>query len=137
MKFQICVPIPIKSASIGENENLIKKVMDLNPNIIELRLDYIKDIQNITKDFVTDLINRIQPEIPVICTFRDYSEGGQIQIDLKDRIKIMKTIIESHPKYIDLEINIEKEILGELVRLASHNKTNIIFSSHNFENTPT
>jgi 3-dehydroquinate dehydratase-1 len=136
MKYKICVPIPIKSASISENNILIKNVMDLNPNLVEFRLDYLDDVQDITKDFVSHLVNRIKHKIPVICTFRDYSEGGKINLDTRDRVKLMKTIIEAQPTYIDLEMNIENQNLSDLIQLSSQNKTNIIYSHHNFEKTP-
>jgi len=136
MKYKICVPIPIKSVNISENIDLINNVKDLNPNLIELRLDYIDDLQHITKDFVTNLLIHTQPKIPVICTFRDFSEGGKVKIGISDRVKLLKTIIEAHPTYIDLEMHIENKILSELIQLASQNETNIIYSYHNFEKTP-
>ncbi len=137
MKYNICVPIPIKSVVVSEIAPTIEKVIILNPDFIELRFDYISDIQKITKDFIIDLINRIQPKIPVICTFRDYSEGGQIEIEVSKRLQIIKIIIESEPRYLDIEINTESSILSEIIRLASHNKVNLIFSLHDFEKTPT
>ncbi|MFX1477976.1 MAG: type I 3-dehydroquinate dehydratase [Promethearchaeota archaeon] len=136
MKYKICVPIPIKSVSISANINLINNVKDLNPNLIELRLDYIEDFQYITKDFIASLLVHIQPKIPVICTFRDSSEGGQAKVNVNDRVKLLKTIIEAHPTYIDLEMHIDNHILGELIQLASQINTKIIYSYHNFEKTP-
>jgi len=117
MKYKICVPVPIKSVKISENINLLNNVKDLNPNLIELRLDYIEDLRYITTDFVNSLIVHIQPKIPVICTFRDPSEGGQVQINIGDRVKLLKTIIKAHPTYIDLEMQIENHSLNELIQL--------------------
>ena len=85
MKYKICVPIPVKSGNISEIAPTIEKVINLNPDFIELRFDYISDIQKITKDFISNVINRIQPRIPTICTLRDSSEGGQIEIDISER----------------------------------------------------
>lgn len=137
MKYNICVPIPVKSAIVSEIAPTIEKVKNLNPDFVELRFDYIPDIQKLTKDFIIDLINRIQPKIPVICTFRDYSEGGQTEIDVNERLQIIKLIIESEPKYLDIEINTESSILSEIIHLASHNKVSLIYSLHDFEKTPT
>jgi 3-dehydroquinate dehydratase type I len=136
MKYNICVPIPVKSVNISDIAPTIKNVINLNPNIIELRFDYITDVQNITKDLVVNLLNRIQPKIQVICTLRDYSEGGQVKIDINERIQILKLIIESKPEYLDIEINSTDKILGEIIPLASDNKVKLIFSSHDFEKTP-
>jgi 3-dehydroquinate dehydratase-1 len=137
MKYNICVPIPVKSVNISEIAPTITQVVNLNPNLIELRLDYITEYQKITKDFVVSLLNRIQPKIPVICTLRDQSEGGQLEIDVNERVQIIKLLIESAPRYLDIEINTESSILSEIIRLASHNKVNLIYSLHDFEKTPT
>ncbi|MHA1985555.1 MAG: type I 3-dehydroquinate dehydratase [Promethearchaeota archaeon] len=137
MKYKICIPIPVKSAIVSEIAPTIEKVIDLNPDFIELRLDYIPDIQKITKDFIIDLINRIQPKIPVICTFRDNSEGGQIKIEAIERLQIIKFLIEAKPKYLDIEINTERDILDEIIDLALHKNVSLIYSFHDFDKTPT
>ena len=136
MKFNICVAIPIKSSDFNENEILIKKILEENPDFIELRFDYIDDIQKITEVFVKKLLNLIQPNIPAIVTFRDYSEGGQIKIDNEERLKILKLLIKSQPEYFDIEMNSSKFILEEMIFLAIQNKVNLIFSYHNFKETP-
>jgi len=136
MKCNICVPIPVKSVNMSDISPTIRNVIKLNPNLIELRFDYINDVQNITKDFVINILNRIQPKIPVICTLRDYSEGGQVKTDTIERIQILKLIIESKPVYVDIEINSVDAILSEIIPFASNNKVGLIFSYHDFEKTP-
>jgi len=137
MKYNICVPIPVKSVIVSEIASTIEKVISLNPDLIELRFDYIPDIQKLTKDFIIDIINRIQPKIPVICTLRDSSEGGQTQIDNNERFQIIKRIIESKPQYLDIEINTEADMLSEITNLAVNDKVSLIYSFHDFEKTPT
>ena len=137
MKYNICVPIPVKSAIVSEIAPTIEKVKNLNPDFVELRFDYISDIQKITKDFIIDIINRIQPKIPVICTLRDASEGGQTQIDNNERFQIIKRIIESKPQYFDIEINTEADMLSEITNLAVNDRVSLIYSFHDFEKTPT
>jgi 3-dehydroquinate dehydratase-1 len=136
MKYNICVPIPVKSVNISEIAPTIKKVVNLNPNFIELRLDYITEIQKFTKDFVVSLLNKIQPKIPVICTLRDQSEGGQLEIDINERVQILKLLIESAPRYLDIEIGTESSILSEIIDLAVDNKVSLIYSLHDFDKTP-
>jgi len=135
MKYNICVPIKIKSADILELKSIIAEVLKSNPNLIELRYDYIHDIQLITQDFANALLANINPKIPVIATFRAPEEGGQMKVEQKIRVKILKTLILSQPNYLDIEMNTEKRILGELIDLAKQNDVNLIFSSHNFEKT--
>jgi len=136
MKFNICVPIPIKSANILELKSIIAESIRSDPNLIELRYDYIDDVQQITQDFVNELLANVQPKIPVIFTFRAHKEGGQMKVDEKMRFEILKTLILSQPNYLDIEMNTEKRILGELINLANQNDVNLIFSYHNFDKTP-
>ncbi|MFW9879228.1 MAG: type I 3-dehydroquinate dehydratase [Candidatus Thorarchaeota archaeon] len=136
MKFNICVPIPIRSANLLEIKSIIEESLKSDPNLIEFRYDYINDVQQITKNFVDELLADIQPKIPVIFTFRVYSEGGQINIEEAIRFEILKTLILSQPNYLDIEMNTEKRMLGEIIHLANQKNVNLIFSSHDFDKTP-
>ena len=136
MKFKICVPIPIKSANILEFKSRIEKVMGSNPNLIELRYDYIDNVQKITQNFIKEVLDKINPKIPVIFTFRDHKEGGQVNIDGMTRFDILKILILSQPNYLDIEMNTEKRYLAELIDLANQNDVKLIFSYHNFNETP-
>lgn len=135
MKYNLCIPIPIKYTSIKEVKPIIDKAIKSKPNLIELRFDYISNIKTISLDFVKNLLNMIRPHAAVIFTLRDSSEGGQTKINQKERFKILKMFIEVKPDYIDIEMNTDKDILSEIINLASQNKVNIIFSYHNFEKT--
>jgi len=136
MKYNICVPIPIKFANILELKSIIAKSLRSDPNLIEFRYDYIDIVQQITQDFVNELLANVQPKIPVIFTFRDHKEGGQMKIDETIRFEILKTLVLSQPNYLDIEMNTEKRILGEIINLANHNDVSLIFSYHNFDKTP-
>ncbi len=137
MKYNICVPIPIKSITISDNAPIINKVLDVSPNLIELRFDYLNKVQFLTKDFISSLLNRIQPKVPAVLTFRKSSEGGQKEIPKDELFLIQKMLIDAKPKYVDIEINTEKKKLKEIIELALQNKVSLIFSFHDFEKTPT
>ncbi|KKK40239.1 MAG: 3-dehydroquinate dehydratase [Candidatus Lokiarchaeum sp. GC14_75] len=136
MKYNICVPLPVRSVNVSEIATTIKKVVSLSPNLIELRFDYIDDVQKLTKDFVTSLLSRIQPKIPVICTLRDYTEGGNKEIKATERLQLLKLIIESKPNYVDIEINTKTNFLRDIINKTIQNKVNLIFSYHDFKKTP-
>ncbi len=136
MKFNICVAVPIQSGDFTQNETVIKIILKENPNFVEFRFDYIDRIQSITKEFSKKLLKLFQPNIPVIFTFRDYSEGGQININDEDRLSILKTLISAQPDYLDIEMNSANLILEETIFLAVQNNVNLIFSYHDYEKTP-
>jgi 3-dehydroquinate dehydratase-1 len=137
MKFNLCIPIPIKHASVKEVKPIIDKAVKSKPNLIELRLDYISDIKILSIEFARDLINIIPPHVAVIFTFRDSSEGGQIEIEQKEHFKILKMLIEVKPDYLDIEMKTDKNILREIIDLTSQKGVKLIFSYHNFEKTLT
>ncbi|MFX1301793.1 MAG: type I 3-dehydroquinate dehydratase [Promethearchaeota archaeon] len=137
MKYNLCIPIPIRYTRIKEVKPIINKVIKEEPNLIELRFDYISDIKTITIDFVKDLLNIIHPHAAVIFTFRDPLEGGQIEIEQDYRLKILKMFIESKPDYLDIEIRSDKNILSEILNLTSQKGVKLIYSYHNFEKTLT
>lgn len=136
MKFNICVPIPIKSANVLEFKRRTEKVIRSNPNLIELRYDYIDNVQNITQNFIKEVLDNINPKIPVIFTFRNHNEGGQMNIDEISRFNLLKILILSRPNYLDIEMNTERRYLAELIDLANQNDVKLIFSYHNFNETP-
>jgi 3-dehydroquinate dehydratase-1 len=127
--------VPIKSSDYKQNESLIESVLKEKPDFIELRFDYIDDIHRITTDFAKKLLNLIQPNIPSIFTFRAFSEGGQLETSDKERLIILKTLIEARPAYLDIEMNSDKLILEEIIFLSVKFNVNLIFSYHNFKET--
>ena len=137
MKFNLCIPIPIKYTSIKEVKPIIDKAIKSKPNLIELRFDYISNIKTLSMDFVKDLLNIIHPHVAVIFTLRDSSEGGLLKIPQKERLKILKMFIEIKPDYLDIEMNTDTNMLDEIINLALQNEVKLIFSYHNFENTMT
>jgi 3-dehydroquinate dehydratase type I len=137
MKFNLCIPIPIKYANIEKVRPIIDKALKSKPNLIELRLDYISNIETLSEDFVKDLLNIIQPNVAVIFTLRDSSEGGKLKINQKERIKILKMLIEVKPDYLDIEMKTNKNTLNEIIKLTSQNELKVIFSYHNFKKTMT
>ena len=135
MKFNICVAIPIKTNNYDKNLSLIKKALDEKPDFIELRFDFINNVENLTRELGSSLLNLVPPNISTIFTFRDYSEGGQIKIDKKEREKIIENLLEAQPDFIDIEMNSENEVLNHVIHLATNKKITLIFSYHDYEKT--
>lgn len=135
MKFNICIPIPIRNPSIQVVQPIIERVLKTNANLIELRFDYITDFKSISMEFLTSLSKIISPQSSIIFTFRDPSEGGHVQIQQEDRFNIFKMFINAKPDYIDIEMALDNKIMDELINLAQQNRVNLIFSYHDFSRT--
>lgn len=137
MKYNLCVSIPFKFKSFRDSKLVIDRAIKSKPNLIELRFDYISNVKIISTDFLKELLNFIHPHVGVIFTFRDSSEGGQIEIEQQEHFKIIKMFIETQPDYIDIEMNTNENYLKEIINFASQRGIRLIFSYHNLDKTLT
>ncbi len=133
MKYKICIAIPIKTADLNINKQLIETALKKSPDLIELRFDYISEAELITQSLLKDLMSIIPPKFPKIFTFRRKQEGGQYNLSVNERLEVLKHLLEIKPDYLDIEINSESEVLKNLIDLAYDNKVKLIFSYHDFE----
>ena len=133
MKYKICIAIPIKSADLNINKQLIETALEKSPDLIEFRFDYIHEAKFITHSLLKELMSTVPPKIPKIFTFRRIQEGGQYNLSNNERLEVLRRLIEVKPDYLDIEINSESEVLKKLINLAYNNKVKLIFSYHDFE----
>ena len=136
--FNICVAIPVKKGDFKEFEVNLKQVLNLKPNLIEFRFDYIDEINKITPDFLKSILNLTKPDVRSIFTFRDKSEGGQYDqfLPREEQINVVNLLIEAKPEYLDIEMKSDMDTLREIIKVASDNDVRLIFSYHDFEKTP-
>ena len=135
MNNRICISIPITSEKLGDNLKIIKKAFNEAPDIIELRFDYINDLNAINQSFLSPLVELIKSNCLCFFTFRSFKEGGNIEIEEVMRLKIIKELIKSKPDYLDIEMETEDFILSQVISLAINEKVNLIFSYHDFYKT--
>ena len=136
MESKICVALRVKSSDSQNNRGIIDRAVSAEPDFIELRWDYLEKEENLTQELAETLLSFIPPHIQVINTFRSPQEGGHMKIEEGARVEILKRLIHSGAVYFDLEFSMGSMALKELITLASAQKTTIILSHHNFENTP-
>jgi 3-dehydroquinate dehydratase-1 len=137
MKYKICIAIPIKSDDLNTNRQLVETTLEKKPDLIEFRFDYINEVNFITVSFLTELLSYITPKIPIIFTFRRIQERGQYNLNKDERLQILKLLVEAKPNYLDLEMKSDIKILKIITNLAYKNNVDLIFSFHDFEDTPT
>ncbi|MBI2654647.1 shikimate dehydrogenase [Candidatus Woesearchaeota archaeon] len=105
--------------------NAIKKIKDAD--LIELRLDYIK---NLDDKKLKNLIKNCRK--PVIATCRKKSEGGFFSGSENERINILKNAVKLGADYVDIEYSSDKNVIKDIIK----NKTKAIVSCHDFKQTP-
>ncbi|MCF6158898.1 MAG: shikimate dehydrogenase [wastewater metagenome] len=116
----ICIPITATNMEDAlKDRDAASKIAD----IVELRLDYIKDpnLERLLKGCTK----------PVIVTNRPVREGGRFGGREKDRVSFLKLAIELHADYIDIEHDSR-----DMIHNVPADKTQIIVSCHNFSETP-
>lgn len=133
---KICVPI------VGENSNVlieeINNLKTLKVDVVEWRIDYYKDVEDMDKVCVMlDVIRNTLRDIPLLVTFRSKKEGGERVLSLEEYIKLNKTIIETQKiDLIDIELFTGEEVVKELVAFAHKHQVKVVMSNHDFNQTP-
>ncbi len=123
---RICVPIIAKNKK--EALAAIEKATVQGADILELRIDFLKDLNSST---LKSLVKA--SKLPVIVTARIAGEGGQWQGTEKDRVKCLLQAANYGVDCIDIElIKADKKIISELKKTGAK----IILSHHDFKKTP-
>jgi len=160
---RIAVAIPYKNIAfvlesldyaINENVNFIEIRFDYNEKLKELTnlkesyenlneleknklMEYIKVQVFPSEDIIKILeMRKRNNKLKFIFTLRKYDERGKFHIEESLRLEIIKYLLEFNPDYLDLESQIEKDILLNFNNLAKIMGVSLIFSYHNWINTP-
>jgi 3-dehydroquinate dehydratase type I len=104
-------------------------------DIVELRLDYLKD--PITSENLKALYDvKMNVDLPMIVTIRPPWEGGNYKESEESRIDLLFKAIKQGFDYVDIELKIEDNKRNALVAKAWDNGVKTIISNHDFEGTP-
>ncbi|HPZ06604.1 MAG TPA: shikimate dehydrogenase [Candidatus Eremiobacteraeota bacterium] len=119
--------------SLGR-DNIKETLLDLkeaekSADIIEVRIDYMKDINESTLE---ELLKKRTK--PIIITIRKTDEGGRFSGSEEERLNLLKKSIRLKADYVDIELSSGEEIISSLIE--NKENTKIICSYHNFKETP-
>jgi 3-dehydroquinate dehydratase / shikimate dehydrogenase len=128
LKNQAKICAVITEESVAEARRAIIGAAD-EADIIEVRLDYLRDFDFTQVDNLGILLN--ENSLPVIITCRDFDEGGKQKIDDSIRLPLL---VEGAKKFADY-CDIEARYYSEAAKL-SPDLAKLIVSYHNFEKTP-
>jgi 3-dehydroquinate dehydratase type I len=122
---RICVSIPPKT--IDEAFALIQKAEVQHADIIEVRLDALKN-----REKIIDIPSF--SEIPLIATNKSIQQHGSFSGTEKERQKILVDAAKSGFTYVDVDMGASSK--NELIRSLKDAGVKVIVSFHDFELTP-
>ena len=133
MDTKICIPVMGKTKEKLINQ--VEKVIKMNPDLMEVRADYLEDISeksllNILKEVKEKAYN-----IPVIFTFRTKTEGGEKDISYNEYLAFCEVGADICD-YIDIEMMHFIDHVKELVQVVHQKGKKVIGSNHHFNKTP-
>ncbi len=107
-------------------KNKVKRALDLGSDLVELRIDYLKDFNPFN---IEDFADRC------IITCRAKNEGGLFDGKEEERKRILEDWSKRKPRYMDLELSLVEKDKGLLKRVEEQGVIPII-SWHKFDETP-
>lgn len=135
-KPKVCVPVVENN-----DEDIISKLKEfdqLDIDLIELRIDFYKDIEN--SDATYQLFQKIKlldMKKPVLLTYRSLKEGGHVELDSKQYLDLYQKAVNSEAFDIyDVELSAGTNMIIELNGMIHNAGKYVLMSSHNFNRTP-
>ena len=132
----ICLPLVAKEKS----DLLIQaeELKQLTPDLLEWRIDAYDQVEDISA--CLEALNTLKVamgSIPLIFTCRIHTEGGFKKINQDTRLNLIKTLIQSGQlDIVDVEMCNEPDFIAAVKETAKEFETKLIFSHHNFVDTP-
>ena len=133
---KICVPIvgTTKEELLQE----VKALQNLSVDIVEWRMDWFKEIENLdaTKEMVKTLREALK-DTALLATFRSKKEGGELEVSTEYYIALNKAIVDSGcADLIDVELFTGETEVNDIVTYAHEHGVKVIMSNHDFDKTP-
>jgi 3-dehydroquinate dehydratase I len=133
---KICVSLMGRSQAELLNEAQFIKTLDID--VVEWRVDYFEDVEDISK--VKSALNGLRlilSETPFLFTFRSKKEGGEKEISNEYYFDLITAIIETKKvDLIDIELFNEETNVKKLVEISHSRGVFVIISNHDFTKTP-
>jgi 3-dehydroquinate dehydratase I len=134
--FLICMPIVA-----GEKSDLFKEVAaikQLNPDLLEWRIDGYKPVRNIDISLKTLAELRLKmDDIPLVFTCRSHSEGGLKKLTRDQRQDLLTAAMASgNLDIVDIELSNDTDFIQTIIKTARQFHVRVVLSHHNFKTTP-
>lgn len=132
----ICIP------NIGKTKeeilSLTRKYLELPMDIMEWRVDWFEDVEDIEKvKEVLASLRQILGDIPLLFTFRTKKEGGVRELSVAQYTSLNTEVASTGlADLIDVEIYTGDEIVTDMVNSIHASGCKVIASNHDFHKTP-
>ncbi len=121
----ICVSVAV--ANEAEVQRAVAPVLPL-VDVIEVRLDCMRD------PHIADFIASTRK--PVLVTNRPGWAGGQWTGDEQARVDLLCRALRGGARFVDIELLAAPELRAQVLDTAARTGAKVIFSSHDFQATP-
>ena len=127
---KICIPIVDENTE--EIIETVRKIKLSGADLVEWRADFFKDIEDFDKlRQVLEILREILFDIPIIFTVRTSVDGGKIDIDTNDYVKINSFVLSLNlVDIIDIELSRGSQSVKKLIEIAKNNNVKTIVSNH-------
>lgn len=138
-KPKICVPVTARDTAqaVREAEYIANNIRQ-DTDLVELRIDYLREVKN--KESLCETLSEVRKvlgDIPVLCTFRTVSEGGETMATEQEYEEILVSSIQTRSiDLIDVEFFRGMELFKKIVSEAHKNNIYVVASNHDFTKTP-
>lgn len=132
------IAVSLMGANYIELAEEIKKLNNIKFDIVEWRVDFYEQVENIddVKNTLSN-IRKLLQDTPIIFTFRTKNEGGNKDITKENYIELLKDIIKTKEiDLVDIELFTGDEQVKDIVSVSKENKVKVIISNHDFKKTP-
>ncbi len=133
---KIC--IPVVKQTIDENLKYIGWIMEFQPDIIELRMDWYEHIRDTEETRrLLESVRQLAGETVLLFTIRTSNEGGQLTVSVEEYMNLCRMACESGCiDMLDVEAFMNDHVLMEIAKIAHEKQVYVIGSNHDFEKTP-
>ncbi len=132
----ICLPLVAadQSALLQQAAELTR----LDPDLLEWRIDGFDPVQDTSACLeALHALKTAMGSIPLIFTCRIHTEGGFKKLSQQVRLALITAAMESGGvEIVDVEMSNEPDFIEKIKKSAQISGTRLIFSYHNFEETP-
>src|SRR5690625_3099431 len=133
---KLCVPLTGRTREEIDEQLIV--IVPKQPDLIELRADFLYNIDNV--EYVLSIVENVikKSNIPLLFTIRSEREGGEpIHLTEEEKVTLLAEVSsQSDVTYVDYEVQNSEQYVRQVKEAVDDNDKQLILSYHNFNETP-